>query len=73
MAAMPFPCNGHLLSCMNIPTVLLMFFNKFAMLCILTSERVLRTPFAGRNQFFDAKTRKSISTSKLHCEHPFAG
>ena len=30
MAAMPFPCNGHLLCCVNIPTVLLMFFNKFA-------------------------------------------
>ena len=25
-------------------------------MCILTSERVLRTPFAGQNQFFDAKT-----------------
>ena len=30
MAAIPFPCNGHLLCCVNIPTVLLMFFNKFA-------------------------------------------
>ena len=27
---MPFPCNGHLLCCVNIPAVLLMFFNKFA-------------------------------------------
>ena len=26
----PFPYNGHLLCCVNIPTVLLMFFNKFA-------------------------------------------
>ena len=30
MAAIPFPCNGLLLCCVNIPTVLLMFFNKFA-------------------------------------------
>ena len=30
MAAIPFPCNGLLLRCVNIPTVLLMFFNKFA-------------------------------------------
>ena len=30
MAAMPFPWKGHLLCCVNIPTVLLMFFNKFA-------------------------------------------
>ena len=30
MAAMPLPCNGHLLCCVNILTVLLMFFNKFA-------------------------------------------
>ena len=30
MAAMLFPCNGHLLCCVNIPTVLLMFFNKLA-------------------------------------------
>ena len=28
----------------------------FNLLCISTSERVLRTPFAGKNQFFDAKT-----------------
>ena len=27
---MPFPCNGLMLCCVNIPTVLLMFFNKFA-------------------------------------------
>ena len=26
MAAIPFPCNGLLLYCANIPTVLLMFF-----------------------------------------------
>ena len=26
------------------------------LLCILTSKRVIRGPFAGRNQFFDAKT-----------------
>ena len=26
------------------------------MLCILTSEEVLRMPFSGENQFFDAKT-----------------
>ena len=30
MAAMPFPCNAHLFCFVNIPTVLLMFFNKFA-------------------------------------------
>ena len=30
MAAMPFPYNGRLLCCVNIPTVLLMFLNKFA-------------------------------------------
>ena len=30
MAAMPFPCNGLMLCCVNIPTVSLMFFNKFA-------------------------------------------
>ena len=30
MAAMPFPCNGHFLRCVNIPTVLLMFCNKLA-------------------------------------------
>ena len=30
MVAMPLPCNGFLLCCVNIPTVLLMFFNKFA-------------------------------------------
>ena len=30
MAAMPFPCNCHLLCCVNISTVLLMFFSKFA-------------------------------------------
>ena len=30
MAAIPFPCNGHLLCCVKKPTVLLMFFNKFA-------------------------------------------
>ena len=29
MAAMQFSCNGHLLCCVNIPTFLLMFFNKF--------------------------------------------
>ena len=26
------------------------------LLCISTSKRVLHTPFAGQNQFFDAKT-----------------
>ena len=31
------------------------------MLCILTSERGLRMPFAGRNQFFDAKTTFSVT------------
>ena len=30
MAAMPFPCNSLLLWYVNIPTVLLMFFNEFA-------------------------------------------
>ena len=30
MAFMPFPCNGLLLFCVNLPKVLLMFFNKFA-------------------------------------------
>ena len=30
MAAIPLPCNGHLLCCVNIPTILLIFFNKFA-------------------------------------------
>ena len=30
VVALPFPCNGHLLCCVNIPTVLLMFFYKFA-------------------------------------------
>ena len=30
MAAMPFPCNGHLLCRVNIRTVLLMFFHKLA-------------------------------------------
>ena len=30
MAAMPFPCNSHLLCCVNILTVLLTFINKFA-------------------------------------------
>ena len=30
MAAMPIPCNVLLLYCVNIPTVLLMFLNKFA-------------------------------------------
>ena len=30
MAAMAFPCNGVMLCCVNIPTVSLMFFNKFA-------------------------------------------
>ena len=27
---MPFPCNGLMLCFVNIPTVLLMFFNKFS-------------------------------------------
>ena len=31
------------------------------LLCILTSKRVLRTPFAGRNHFFDAETTFSIN------------
>ena len=35
MAAMLFLCNGHLLCCVNIPTGLLMFFNKFASCSIL--------------------------------------
>ena len=30
-------------------------------LCISTSKRVLRTPFAGQNNFFDAKTIFSIN------------
>ena len=30
IGAMQFPCNGHLLCCVKIPTVLLMFFNKLA-------------------------------------------
>ena len=29
---------------------------KAKLLCISTSKRVLRTPFASQNQFFDAKT-----------------
>ena len=28
--------------------------NQSGLLCISTSKRVLHTPFAGRNQFFDA-------------------
>ena len=28
MAAMPFSCNGHLLCCVNKPTVLLISFNN---------------------------------------------
>ena len=56
------------------------------LLCISTSKRVLRMPFPGQNQFFNAKTtfcvilykkvyfvRKSISTSKWRAEHLFAG
>ena len=31
------------------------------MLCISTSERVLLTPFAGRNRLFDAKTTISVT------------
>ena len=30
LAAMPFPCNGLLLCCVNIPTLLFMFSNKLA-------------------------------------------
>ena len=30
MVAMPFPCNGLLLCCVNIPAILLVFFNEFA-------------------------------------------
>ena len=30
------------------------------LLCILTSERVLHTPFAGRNHVFEAKTTYSV-------------
>ena len=30
MNVLPFPCNGLLLCCVTIPTILLMFFNKFA-------------------------------------------
>ena len=30
-------------------------------LCISTSKQVLRTPFAGQNQFFDAKTTFSVT------------
>ena len=39
MASMPFPCNGHLLCCVNIPTVLLMFFNFY---CVTNSFRLLK-------------------------------
>ena len=31
------------------------------MLCITTSKRVFRTPFAGQNHFFDAKTTCSVN------------
>ena len=36
---------------------------KIYLLCISTSQRVLRTPFAGWNQFFDAKTTFCIILS----------
>ena len=32
------------------------FLSGVCVLCVLTNKRVLRTPFAGWNQFFDAKT-----------------
>ena len=35
MAAMPFPCKGHLLCCVNIPAVLLTFFNKLLVLILV--------------------------------------
>ena len=34
------------------------------MLCISTRERVLHTPFAGRNQFFDSKTTFTLLTEQ---------
>ena len=34
------------------------------MLCISTSEQVLRMPFAGRNKFFDAKTTFCVLLSQ---------
>ena len=36
----------------------------FHLLCISTSEWVLRMPFAGQNQFFDAKTTFSVTIKK---------
>ena len=36
-------------------------FMNYPMLCISTSERVLRTPFSGQNRLSDAKTTFSIT------------
>ena len=38
------------------------------MLCILNSERVLRTMFSGRYQFFDAKTTFCVILSHKMCK-----
>ena len=39
----------------------LVFSNTSYLLCISTSKRVLRTPFPGQNQFFDAITTFSVT------------
>ena len=43
------PGNKQINSCIGVCVLCIV-------LCISTSNRGLRTPFAGRNQFFDAKT-----------------
>ena len=45
-------------------------FEHHPLLCILTSKRVLRMTFAGRNQFFDAKTT-FMSFSIIKCVKKF--
>ena len=53
----------------NLQNMILQFWlgsytNVLCVLCNSTSKRVLHTPFAGQNQFFDAKTTFSVTNER---------
>ena len=58
----PFPCINFLnLILFNMSKLLKIIFWHPSVLCILTSKRLLRMPFAGRNRFSDTKTTFSVT------------
>ena len=65
MAALPFPCNGLLLCCVNLSKVFLMFFNKFAS-CSFPYFIIFfycRRPSFGLNQFRIVQLYKLLKTA----------